>query len=227
MLEHMEHNFRYISKNDLKVKQAYQNLLEILYQVQDLVRDKFTFKFTPVGSYSRNMITYDANSNIGFDFDFNIEVNDGEEDYTPRQIKDTLRDALNQVARNYGYSYAEDSTRVITIKVIDHSSSRIVYSCDFAVIYNYSERGMPLQQYIHFNKGTQTYLWCKQSKGYFMLPKKIEWLKKHKHWQELRAYYLHKKNINTNSDIHSRELFAAAVHETCQRNGYYARSEST
>ena len=62
----MKHDFKYISKNDPKVKQAYQDLLETLYKVQGLVRDKFTFKFTPVGSYSRNMMTYDAKSNTGF-----------------------------------------------------------------------------------------------------------------------------------------------------------------
>lgn len=220
MLEHMEHDFRYISKNDPKIKQAYQNLLDILHQVQDLVREKFTFKFTPVGSYSRNMITYDANSNIGFDFDFNIEVNDDEEDYTAQQIKDTLRNALNQVARRYGYSYAEDSTRVITIKVVDHSVSHILHSCDLAIVYDYDEEGKSLQQYIHFNKDTQTYMWCKQPKGYYMLPDKIDWLKKHRYWQELRDYYIYKKNINTNPDVHSRTLFAIAVHEMCQKKGY-------
>ena len=216
----IKHDFRYISKNDPSVKQAYQTLLEILYQMQNLVREKFTFQFTPVGSYPRNMITFDAKSKVGFDLDFNIEVNDDEENYTARQIKDILRNALNRIAGRYGYAHSEDSTRVITIKVIDRGDSRILYSCDFAIVYNYSEGGKPLQQYIHFNKATKTYLWCKQSDGYYMLPEKIAWLKKHKYWQELRDHYLYKKNINTNPNIHSRTLFAIAVHEMCQKKGY-------
>lgn len=223
MRKDITHDFRYISKNNPQVKRAYQNLLEILYQTQDLVREKFTFKFTPVGSYPRNIITYDANSNVGFDFDFNIEVNDEEENYTAQQIKDTLRHALSRVAKKYGYSPAEDSTRVITIKVVDHSSSRILYSCDFAIIYNGTENGKPLQQYIHFNKATQTYMWCKQSNGYYMLPEKIKWLKKNGYWQELRLHYLHKKNSNTNPDIHSRSLFAMAIQEMCQKKHYLNR----
>lgn len=221
MREDVKHDFRYISKNDPKVKQAYQDLLDILRQVQNLVREKFTFKFTPVGSYPRNMITYDTKSNVGFDFDINIEVNDDDENYTAQEIKDILRNALNRVAGKYGYSYAEDSTRVITIKAIDRSASRIVYSCDFAIVYNYSEGGKPRQQYIHFNKTTRTYSWCNQAKGYYMLQEKIEWLKRNGYWQELRDYYLYKKNINTNPDIHSRTLLAIAVQEMCQKNGYY------
>ena len=221
MREGIRHDFQYVSRNDSKVKQAYQNLIEILHQVQDLVREKITFKFTPVGSYPRNMITFDAKSNVGFDFDFNIEVNDDGEHYTAQQIKDILRNALDRVAGRYGYAHAEDSTRVITIKVIDHSAARIIHSCDFAIVYNYSEDGNPQQQYIHFNKTTRTYSWCNQAKGYYMLPVKIKWLKKHKYWQELRDYYLYKKNINTNPDIHSRTLFAIAVQEMCQKKGYF------
>ena len=68
------HDFRYVTKNE--AKPIKDELYQILYEVQDHVREQFTFKFTPIGSSSRNMITYDAKSNIGFDFDINIEVND-------------------------------------------------------------------------------------------------------------------------------------------------------
>lgn len=218
----MVHNFCYISKKDPKVKQAYQNLLKILYQVQDLVREKFTFQFTPVGSYSRNMITYDAKSNTGFDFDINIEVNDDDENFTPQEIKDIIRNALDRVAVNYGYSHAEDSTRVITIKVVDRRLSRIAHSCDFAIVYNYKdgENEKDAQEYIHFDKKTQTYSWLEQSNGYYMLSEKIDWLTKNGLWQELRNYYLYKKNTNENPNNHSRSIFATSVHEVCQKHGY-------
>ena len=78
-----------------------------------------------------------------------------------------------------------------------------------------------MQQYIRFNKADQTYQWCEQPQGHYMIPYKIEWLKKNGLWQELRDYYLDKKNENTNSDVHSRELFAISVHEMCQKYGYY------
>lgn len=101
----MGHKFRYISKYDLQVKEAYKNLIEILNKVQDLVRDKFTFEYNPVGSYRYNMITYDANSNVGFDFDIDIKVNDSAENYTAQEIKDTIRNALNRATDNLGNIY--------------------------------------------------------------------------------------------------------------------------
>ena len=213
------HDFTYISKNDIDVKEIYGNILHILNEVQDLIRDRFTFNFTPVGSYSRNMITYDKKSNIGYDFDFNIEINDDEQ-YSAKQIKNILISALNRVATKYGYSYAEDSTRVITIKKIDHFYSYVEHSCDFAIVNNYTDKGYSRQEYIHFNKKANQYYWCQQSKGYYKLPEKIQWLKTNNYWNELREHYIYKKNINTDKNIHSRTLFAISVHELCQKYGY-------
>lgn len=229
----MGHKFRYISKYNLQVKEAYKNLIEILNKVQDLVRDKFTFEYNTVGSYRYNMITCDENLNVGFDIDVDIKVNNDAENYTAQEIKDTIRNALNRATDNLGniyglyhlnccgYSYAKDNTRAITINVPDRNSSCVVYHYDFAIIHNCIKKGKSVQQYIHFNKKTKTYLWCNQSKGYYMISQKIKWLKKNGLWQELRDYYLYIKNANTNDDIHSRTLFAISVHEMCQKNGYY------
>lgn len=214
------HEFSYISKYDNQVKKSYNVIIDILREVQDLIRDKFTFSFTPIGSYSRNMITYDKKTNIGFDFDFNIEVNDDEEKFSAKEIKSILIDALNRVARRYGYSYAEDSTRVITIKKINYLYSHIEHSCDFAIVNNYNDKGCSRQEYIRFNKKANQYYWCQQSKGYYKLPEKIKWLKSKNYWNELRKHYLYKKNTNTDNNIHSRTLFAIAVQEICQKHGY-------
>lgn len=209
------HDFCYVARKSVAPLKA--ELIEIINQVQDLVREKFTFQYTFVGSSSRNMITYDRNSNIGFDFDVNIEVNDDEENYSASEIKNTIRSALDRIAPRYGYSYCEDSTRVLTIKVIDYSHSRIVHSCDFAIVNNY---GNGKQQYIRYNKDTQTYTWEEQSKGYLYLPEKIDWLKKKKLWNEFLDYYIEKKNKNMDPDKHSRAIFAESVNEMCQKNGY-------
>ena len=209
------HDFCYVARKSAAPLKAELN--EIINQVQDLVREKFTFQYTFVGSSSRNMITYDRNSNIGFDFDVNIEVNDDEENYSASEIKNTIRSALDRIAPRYGYSYCEDSTRVLTIKVIDYSHSRIVHSCDFAIVNNY---GNGKQQYIRYNKDTQTYTWEEQSKGYLYLPEKIDWLKKKKLWNEFLDYYIEKKNKNMDPDKHSRAIFAESVNEMCQKNGY-------
>lgn len=58
------HDFCYVSKKEAAPVKA--ELSDIINKVQDIVRDYFTFQFTFIGSSSRNMITYDRKSNIGF-----------------------------------------------------------------------------------------------------------------------------------------------------------------
>ena len=185
--------------------------------VQDLVRDNFTFSFTPIGSSSRNMITYDVKSNIGFDFDINIEVNDDNEDFEPKEIRTIIRTAIDRVAPRYGYKSCEDSTRVLTIKKVNTFTSRIIHSCDFAIVYNCTDGR---QQYIRFNKDNNYYSWEYQAKGFADLNKKTDWLKKNGLWGNLQDYYIEKKNANENPDKHSRSVFAESINEMCQKNGY-------
>lgn len=209
------HDFRYVTKK--QAQPIKDELYQILYMVQDLVRDNFTFSFTPIGSSSRNMITCDAKSNIGFDFDINIEVNDDNEDFEPKEIRTIIRTAIDRVAPRYGYKNCEDSTRVLTIKKVDTSQSRIIHSCDFAIVYNC---GDGRQQYIRFNKDNNYYFWEYQGKGFVGLEKKMDWLKRENLWGELQDYYIYKKNCNDNPDKHSRSIFAESINEMCQKNGY-------
>ncbi len=169
------------------------------------------------------MITYDEKSNKGFDFDVNIYPNDDEEDFTPKEIKLLFKDALDRHVRSHGFDYAEDSTRVLTIKVKDRERDRIVYSVDFAFVYDYKDdKGRKRQQYIRFNKTQNSYTWAEQGEGYYQLQDKIQWIKDRDLWErDLRPYYLLKKNLNTDPNLHSRTIFANAVHEICQKNGYY------
>lgn len=209
------HDFRYVTKK--QAQPIKDELYQILYMVQDLVRDNFTFSFTPIGSSSRNMITCDAKSNIGFDFDINIEVNDDNEDFEPKEIRTIIRTAIDRVAPRYGYKNCEDSTRVLTIKKVDTSHSHIIHSCDFAIVYNC---GDGRQQYIRFNKDNNYYFWEYQGKGFVGLEKKMDWLKRENLWGELQDYYIYKKNCNDNPDKHSRSIFAESINEMCQKNGY-------
>ena len=212
------YNFEYVEKSTwAPVK---ENIERILHEVQNLVRQKFTFSYIFIGSTSRNMVTCDFSSNVGFDFDINICINDDDEQYSAKDQKQIIMDALNQIAWRYGYDRCENSTRVITIKAKDRLNSRILYSCDIAIVRDYiGGKAEKKQQYIRFNKERQTYRWVEQPQGY-NLEKKISWLKKQSLWDEVRDTYLYKKNVNTNSDKHSRSLFAETVNEVCVRNGY-------
>lgn len=219
------YHFEYVPKEEWKPVK--ENLEKIIRDLQNEVRNDFTFQYSFVGSSSRNMITCDRNSNVGFDFDVNIEVNDPDEKYSANEIRNIIRSKLDTVIypfHNSGwrnaipnYDNAEDSTRVITIKVKDKPNSRILHSCDFCIVRNCSDGR---QQYIRFNKNQTYYSWEFQPKGYYKLQEKIEWIKNENLWQLIRDCYLIKKNTN-DSNKKSRALFAEAVHEVCQQNGYY------
>ena len=61
------------------------------------------------------MITYDPTTNVGFDFDVNIAVNDDNEDYSPEEIRTILHEAFSHFMRDYAYTKCEQSTRVISM----------------------------------------------------------------------------------------------------------------
>ena len=212
------HDFEYVPNQEWEPIR--DELFKIIHRLQDEVRDEFTFQYHIVGSSKRKMITRDRNSNTGFDFDVNIEVNDPDENYSAEEIRNILHKGLDRVINPYGYSifgydYTEDSTRVLTIKVKDKTNSRILHSCDFCIIY---ECGDGRQQYIRYNKKQNSYSWEYQPKGYMELSAKIEWVKEQGLWQQVRKYYLYKKNINDNPNKHSRTIFAETIHEIWQKN---------
>ena len=214
------HNFQYVSKKQLS--HVKNNLIQIINFVQDDLRKDVTFRYDFVGSVKRNMVTYDVGTNIGYDFDVNIQVNDKECRFSAKEIKTKLGIALDKVAPHFGYACAEDSTRVLTIKVKDKKNSRIIHSCDFAIVNNYVDNnGNDRQQYIHFNKKQRTYTWEEQSYGYYHLDEKAEWIRDNGYTDEMRKLYLRKKNFNTDLNKHSRSIYAETVHEICQKHDYY------
>lgn len=197
-----------------------KELIKIINQVQDELREQFTFDYKFIGSSSRNMITYDPKTNKGYDFDINIEVNDFDEYYSAKELKEILINTFNQVIKlTYPYASCQNNTRVFTIKVYEENpcciniialrSPKIEYSCDFAIVNTINDYQ---QEYIRFNKNTHEYSWQMQCKGY-LLSKKEAYIKKNKLTNELRKIYLDKKNFNTNPNKKSRALYAEAVNE--------------
>ena len=206
------YNFEYVSKKE--AAPAKNELIEIINEVQDILRNKdVSFQFQFIGSSSLNMITCVLNSNIGYYFDVNLDVFYDDDRYDPGEIKHIMMGAFNSVVSRYGYGYCEDSTRVFTIKKIDHWRSKILQSCDFAIVNNYTDKaGSVLQQYIRFNKEQRSYVWADQTKGYYTKPKE-DWLKKHGYWDEVLDRYLYKKNTNEGLVKKSRALYAEAINE--------------
>ena len=76
------YHFKYVTKS--QAAPVKKELIAILNKVQDILRDHFTFQYFFIGSAARNMITQDVKRDIGFDFDINIEVNDDDQNYSPK-----------------------------------------------------------------------------------------------------------------------------------------------
>lgn len=206
------HDFVYVTK--ASAQPVKNKLIKIIHEVQDIARPYFTFQPKPIGSSSINMITHDRKSNIGFDFDFDLAINDDDENYSPEEIRHIIRNAIDQVAPRYGYKYCEDSTRVLTIKKVNTFTSQKLHSCDFALVHNC---GNGRQQYIRFNKKNGNYTWEFQGKCFKNLNDKIVWLKHNGFWGELQNYYIDKKNRNNNPDKHSRSILAESINEMYQK----------
>lgn len=205
--------FRYVTKNQFA--ETKQDLIELIHLVQDEVREKFTFRYDFIGSVQRNMVTMDVNSNVGFDFDINLRINDEDENFSAQEIRNILKNAFDKYNRYFEYDYTEDSTRVLTIKIKDGKNSKILHSADFAVVYDCND---DRQQYIRYNKNQNSYSWEYQPKPYYQLNERVAAIKQYPElWQEVRNIYLDKKNNNPNRKK-SRALFAETINEVYMRN---------
>lgn len=226
------YNFEYVTQKELQPVK--RELIELIEQAKEKLRDDVTFNYSFVGSSKRNMVTRDIKSNHGFDFDVNLKVKDGNPKYIRTRIMHAFKEVMDEVSYKrkwqmnnpffktdfspYDYNKCEDGTRVFTIKAKDTEHSRIIHSCDFAIVKNDHENG---EMYIRFNKNTHSYTWEKQSAGFKNLSAKEEFCKDNKLWTEVRELYLEKKNLNTDKNKKSRSIYAETVHEICQENGYF------
>ncbi len=206
-------NYEYVSRaKRLPVK---RELIEIFNKVQNELRDEFTFRYDFVGSEKLNMVTCDFSSNIGFDFEVEIRVNDEDELYSASEIKHKLMNAFNNVFKSGSsrYDYCEDSTGVLTIKVKDYYNPKIIHSCDIAIVADSYYGG---QSYISLNNEENSYYW-EYDPDAFVIDDKIKAIKENDLWDEVKKLYLEKKNNNDDVNKKSRSLRAEAINEVYTR----------
>ena len=206
------HDFVYADKS--RTEQVKRDIEAIIRQVQAELKDDVPFEYRFIGSALRDMITYDRKSNVGFDFDVNLDVTSCSQKYSPKELKLRLMNAFDRVATRYGYKNCEDSTRVFTIKKVDRAHSLIEHSCDIAVVV----RKDGAEKYIRHNKKQEAYVWATQPAGY-KLETKEKWLKENGRWNEVRNMYIKAKNMNDHPDVHSRSIYADTVHKAYVKFG--------
>lgn len=212
--------FEYVSRRE--AQPIKNDIIALINRVQEYVRDYFTLDFRFVGSSRRNMITREKNSNRGFDFDVNLMPMRFNEEYSAAEIAETIFEAIQECMGKYGYSKIEDSTSVITIKVVDRKNSKIKHSCDFAITRPLREGR---EQYIRFYKtssfSSQYWYRWEYRGGDYHISDKLQWIEDNDLKQELRDQYLHNKNHNYDRNKKSRAIFAETVNNIYNqhRNG--------
>ncbi len=202
--------FEYVSHRE--AQPIKNEIIALIHRVQYYVREDFTLDYRFVGSSSRNMITREKGGNKGFDIDVNLIPNVYDDEYTAAEISELLFEAINQCMGKYDYTKIEDSTSVITIKVVDRANSKIEHRCDFAIIRPFSDGR---EQYVRFYKTLgfsqqYNYRWELRG-GDYHIEDKLQWIEDNGLKNELRKQYLNNKNRNFDRNKKSRTIFAETV----------------
>ena len=202
--------YEYVSKKEYQPVR--KELEQIIHRVQDQLRERgMTFQYHLIGSGARQLITRKKGGNKGFDFDYNLILPDsGDREYNAKVVKEEFINAFKFALKGTEYKLPEDSTSVLTIKVVDTAHSRIVHSCDFAIIY-YPRTGKDGEyRYLrNWKKGMYSFETRRESQG---LERKLKAIKNHPGgWNQVREEYLLVKNNNRDPDKRSYVLYIEAV----------------
>ena len=181
---------------------------KIINHVQKLLKKEgITFQYRLVGSGKRHLITKIKNGNAGYDFDYNLILNNNY-DWDPK-IRNDIFNAFQIAINKTTFNKIENSTSVITIKKA--SGDKIIVGSDFSVIC-YPNDNSDSYKYIRYNKDEkQNFTWeirsCSKNSD-----EKLKWLQHNYNniWNEIRNEYLKLKNADK-LNKHSFILYHEAV----------------
>ena len=143
-------------------------LEKILQKIRSYIsknESQLDFDYELIGSGNKHLITQVVGGNRGYDFDFNLIIDNPGKDqkWVGKYVHDSFLKAIRFAVKGTDYSEPEESTSVLTIKKVDTKHKRIVCSCDFAIVY-YDD---PKQQYyLHFHKENGGFGFLKRSFKY-------------------------------------------------------------
>lgn len=184
----------------------------IIKEVQKILKkddsDK-TFQFHLIGSAGRHLITRIKGGNAGYDFDYNLVMND--KFIWKPIVRQSFFDAFQQAIKGTRFTTVENSTSVITIKQVDKENKKVIVGCDFSVIFYPDDDDSGYYKYSRFNKGQQNYTWEIRNVSRFNNDK-LDWLKYNYNgiWNDIKEEYLKLKNSNPQAK-HSFVLFHEAI----------------
>ncbi len=194
-----------------EVTELHEWCMDILHQVQDDVREFFTFDIRLIGSGEKRLVT--QNSNQAFDLDYNIILQKDKKNLinSPQQIKKLFMDSFKRMLSQKvsGYNYVSDSTSVITAKLIQGKNTS--FSFDVAIIV---EGNDGFYYRLINDKISGRYIWnqVENSKNYF---EKFQVVKRRGLWLKFKKRYLELKNLylRRNQSKKSFSIFLETLNE--------------
>lgn len=206
--------YQFATKKD--VQAANKWCRSVLIDVQNLVRDWFTFDFRLIGSGGKHLVTY--NEGQPFDLDYNIIIQKDKHSLhdKPAIIKEKFIEAFKAVFSKTitGFNADEyfkinNSTSVITLKYI--SSGMLEFSFDVAIMQE-NENGY-LEKII-FDKKNNVFIWNKVKQSDNLYDKAVQ-VKQNYDWNKVRNRYLELKNksLSNQDDTKSFSIFVQVINE--------------
>lgn len=180
------------------------------------LKEYFTFQFNLIGSGGIKLVTRNG-SDGEYDLDYNLIIQKDKQNLfsNPKRIKEIFIEAFNDVNPNFGFKNAENSSSVITSKLV--YDNRLYFSFDVAILCEgYNGNYLKITQ----NKKTSQYYWSeiKSSRNY---KSKMNALKKLGVWNEVRNLYLSKKNMHLSrqDEIASFSVLLETLNELSSQYG--------
>ena len=208
--------YQYVTNKQYR-NQLRETCESIIKNVQkSFLRNYFTFQFKLIGSGETKLITQNG-ENGEFDLDYNLILQKDKQDLisNPKRIKDLFIQAFNDANKGLGFKPANNSTSVITSKLV--LNNKLHFSFDVAIICEGNNGNF---YKLIYDKNTGRYLWneLKSSRNY---EEKISILKQEHIWTQVKELYLNKKNmyLRRNEERNSFSIFLETINEICTKNG--------
>lgn len=172
-----------------------------------------------VGSCRHNLVTRNGDANP--DVDYNLLITSSP-NYDGRWVKETVREAFNEVLEENGLRDCQDSKSVLTVTGIPLSNADIKsFSMDLGIVRE-NDQTKKMMRLVHFKTGsiqTDQYSW-EEIPDSDSVKAKEEAIKKAGCWAEVRDRYLKLKNMylrNRDYDHPSYVVYPEAINEVYTR----------
>ena len=185
---------------------------EILLGVQKELKEFFTFQFYLIGSGEKALVTRNGEK-APFDLDYNLIIMRDKKELIndPKAIKELFLQAFNKVNHKYRFSFAKNSTSVITVRSFLDDVS---FSFDCAIMYEGNNGNM---YKIVYDKPDR-YIWneVKHTKEFNA---KFKYVRSQLGITEIKALYLEKKNryLRMQKNLSSFSILSETINELLQK----------